>query len=1034
MSGQGNTTPRGQGTIKRTVSLKRKASSESAPDAQSTLKKQQVDDSRSSPLSSRTAPFSGSAEVSDFSQSLRIKGDPLEILCELQTWGCSALGQYKNTGAVAANIVSLLSSETDAESARVALKALRFVLAMPAWHVEETVEWLIGFIGGGSRAVVKSQVPQFMGASQHADSPISFLSLHLHLLHCSRSLCSVRPRYAHRMVESCWKLVYHKDPRVRCEAVLSLTNICGSEAAVMSHRRRQLIHLLSSSLQDPSTVVRAAALTALYSMYERGVPLPISIYRVTVTCLRVREADPLVKVGCMLLLTALANLHPAFQLEYSEAINTSRVSPTSHTGRVSLCEDAFVHISSFSCDRDVRVRRTCARVLGLCKQMRSSYVAQALSKVVLAPSSSSSKRKRSSKGSKASRSGSVSSRNNNAATVAVASKPHTASGSQFQRSVSLAAKPDLDLTWSGAIAHGWEDEDAAVRINAIESACALARRFPEHAQRVGDLVVDMFSDDDTAVRCRALHSATQLSDLLQWDRRYLRASLHAVHDADESVRRACFHFLTTCRLSTSNDLSRVITELLGALKEVPTNRLGVFRCLAALGSIRGHAALCLSLLSTVLQVKGDCLAIESSRAVAGDSLLAKLVFVWSAATVSEEVAKQVAEGDVSQFRFCIDLYPDLFPLSENSPSPIASSTLQSNALTLSVSNPLRSGSTKQGTQGRFPFSDSLEEALKGLTQLFWYVSNDRLASPQLYHSSLSSLKDTLAQCTRFERCGKRNGVGGTAFFYEKYVEVLSLVLPFLSHSPADIVRATVFALDSARVVVQLCDELLARFVGLPPQTVYHLLQLRLVGIELSLIGLRLSSSAPLNRVRNDDFGKINGGEALRDNMAKRLRAYHKLHKLDSSPLEDPLPAVGVRGNEVLCGLMPTAIPHILPISPRLLSCGALSFPSCSLTSSSSPLEVHIISSRALTVHLEVDLTHLCNVSDIRIIARHSSSTSSFLVFAPPSSHFSPHRSNHCYTLSTWVEVCVFIFNSVCSVLFPLYPLRPYFLFEGVVRV
>ncbi|KAI1289838.1 Integrator complex subunit 4 [Halotydeus destructor] len=377
--------------------------------------------------------------------------------------------------------------------------------------------------------------------------------------------------------------------------------------------------------------VRAAALTGLLRLHERGATLDFSLY--SEFCEALTDDYEGCRISAIKLLTIMSQ-------KYGDAL----VCVNHGDEQVRLADDAFAKVCSMVNDISITVRTQAAALMGKFTNVSSYFLEQTLDKKLM-----SNLRKK--------KNAHERHREHHSAGDFSSGKKWADDAPQGQvcpESVNL-----MDIGACGAFIHGLEDEFLEVRMAVLESLSHVAQRSSVFAHRSLDFLVDMFNDEIEEVRLLAIQCLRQIlgkNIILREDQ--VDIILSALEDKSVDIREALHEMLGNCKLASKEALRSTIECLITNLKKYSQDRSTIWTCLTRLG--KNHADFTNLLVEELLGIHPYLDLPEPS--LEDPVHLCVLFIVFNAAALCPDIVAKLEPYTSRHYSYLRGAHPNLIPI------------------------------------------------------------------------------------------------------------------------------------------------------------------------------------------------------------------------------------------------------------------------------------------------------------------------------------------------------------------------------------
>ncbi|RCH94569.1 Integrator complex subunit 4 [Rhizopus azygosporus] len=320
---------------------------------------------------------------------------------------------------------------------------------------------------------------------------------------------------------------------------------------IMSEMEIQKVISQYAKDQDPR--VRKSALDSLVQMHQRGCPLDLSIYHLSVAALRDDYEE--VRMGGLNLMGVLSSLYPEHRLKlaHEEITETTR-----------LIDDAFNKVCDLVNDSAVMVRTKACVMMASYQNVGTDMLKQTFSKQIMSHLKRSLPKWRMQQKKYAN------------GMIPVAEGDFDVESDEFHL---------LDSGACGAFIHGLEDEYQEVRYASIDSIGELCLYNEELTKKAVENLVDMFNDEIDKIRVNAIQSLRKIGtrSLVEFDEEQLEIAVGALEDKEPVARHATHDLFTVIRLTQQSSMTTLLTALEANMKRYPEDMLSIYRCLGRVG-------------------------------------------------------------------------------------------------------------------------------------------------------------------------------------------------------------------------------------------------------------------------------------------------------------------------------------------------------------------------------------------------------------------------------------------------------------------
>ncbi|KAI7897651.1 armadillo-type protein [Cokeromyces recurvatus] len=417
----------------------------------------------------------------------------------------------------------------------------------------------------------------------------------------------------------------HHKVRAISISVLALLPFVFSDQTIMSQSKIQTI--ISNYARDCDPRVRKSALDALLQMHLRGCPLDLTIYNLSVWCLRDDYEE--VRMGGLNLIGVLSALYPEhrMKLAHKDVNETTR-----------LIDDAFNKVCDLVNDSAVAIRTKACVMMASYQHVGSDTLNQTFSKQLMLNLRRKLPRYKQQQKKYAND------------TIPVAEGDIDVESNEFHL---------LDSGACGSFIHGLEDEFQEVRNASIDSICELCMYNEQLTKKAVEFLVDMFNDDIDKVRLNAIHSLRKIGtrNTLEFDEEQLEIAVGALEDSDPLARQATHELFTVVRLTVPTSLTILLDALEANMKRYPMDTLSVYQCLRDIG--KRHDDYVQDLVPTLLNLDKRYLPKEAN--VEDIVYTAYVILIVNACSTNVKILYDLPKYIFRHFAYFQSKYPDCIP-------------------------------------------------------------------------------------------------------------------------------------------------------------------------------------------------------------------------------------------------------------------------------------------------------------------------------------------------------------------------------------
>ncbi|KAI8902603.1 armadillo-type protein [Globomyces pollinis-pini] len=211
----------------------------------------------------------------------------------------------------------------------------------------------------------------------------------------------------------------------------------------------------------------------------------------------------------------------------------------------------------------------------------------------------------------------------------------------------------------GAFIHGTEDEFMLVRSAAIDAMYEIGVVSNEFAIKALGFLVDMFNDEDPAVRVKAVHSIAQLnkiSTLTLTDDTVSSVTLILL-DKDPVVRQLSCKMLRGLRFQTTQILEEIVKVLIKGISSHPEDEEHIMLALSGIG--RNHTSFIVQLIPKLFLLNVEFLPKEFK--IDDKNHLSHLVLVFNSVYENENILKSLPTYVLQRYSYVREKYPAVIP-------------------------------------------------------------------------------------------------------------------------------------------------------------------------------------------------------------------------------------------------------------------------------------------------------------------------------------------------------------------------------------